>query len=140
MAYHAVTVNIPESIYNKIRRAAEKNHRPVDEVLIEAISAAAPTLDIPIGQLRSALAQMTYLNDAALWQAARTTMASVQRERQELLHHKQQREALSEEEQAELKVLEQLYRDTVLVRAQAAVLLKQRGYDISDPNLFAPLE
>jgi hypothetical protein len=33
-----------------------------------------------------------------------------------------------------------LYRETLLVRLQAAVLLKQRGYDVSDPQQFAPLE
>jgi hypothetical protein len=129
MTHQAVTVQIPDGIYKKIRLAAERNHRSVDEILVETISAAASSLDIPVGRFRSALAQMTYLNDAALWQAARATLLSTQKERLEFLHHKQQRESLSDEEQEEVQVLEQLYRDTVIVRAQAAVLLKQRNYD-----------
>jgi len=40
------------------------------------------------------LAQMAYLNDAALWQAARSSMTVEQRERLQFLHDKQQREAL----------------------------------------------
>jgi hypothetical protein len=70
---------------------------------------------------------MAYLNDAALWQAARTMTTAEQRERLETLHDKQQRERLTVEEQAEEQALLSLYRETLLVRAQAAVLLKQRG-------------
>ena len=90
--------------------------------------------------MRPALAQMVYLKDAALWQAAHTTMSVEQRERLEALHDEQQRRKLTSEEQAEEQSLLELYRETLLVRAQAAVLLKQRGYDISEPEQFAPLE
>jgi len=62
-----------------------------------------------------------------------------QRERLEALHGKQQREGLSAEELQEEQALLELYRETLLVRAQAALLLKQRGYDVSDPQPFAPL-
>ena len=77
--------------------------------------------------------------DAALWQAARTTMTAEQRERLETLHDKQQCEGLTPDEQAEEEALLSLYRETLLVKAQAAVLLKQRGYDVSEPLQFAPL-
>jgi len=135
-----VSVNLPRHLYERIRRAAERRQRPVDEVLIEAISAAAPTLETPQSDMRSALAQMAYLNDAALWQAARSTLPPALRQRLEALHTRQQRAGLSADEQTEAERLEQLYRDTLLVRAQAAVLLKQRGYDVSDPSQFGPLE
>ena len=82
---------------------------------------------------------MAYLNDAALWQAARTTMPPEQRNRLATLHDKQQYALLTPEEQAEEQALLTLYRETLLVRAQAAVLLKQRGYDVSDPEQFTPL-
>ena len=83
--------------------------------------------------------QLAYLNDAALWQAARSTMVPEQRERMEALHDTHQRTgSLTPEEQAEEQALLQLYRETVLVRAQAAVLLKQRGYDVRNPEQFAP--
>jgi len=67
-------------------------------------------------------------------------MTTEQRERLETLHDKQQSEGLTAEEQAEEQALLALYRETLLVRVQAAVLLKQRGYDISDLQQFAPLE
>lgn len=135
-----ITVHVPQSVYERIRRAAEMRHRTVDEMVIEAISAAAPSLDTPEDGMRIALAQMTYLNDAALWQAARATMPPSMRTRLESLHHKQSSEELTLSEEIEVERLEQLYRDTLLVRAQAAVLLKQRHYDVADPSQFAPLE
>jgi hypothetical protein len=89
--------------------------------------------------MRSLLAQMAYLNDAALWQAARSTMAPDQRARLAALHDKQQRSGLNAAEQAEEQALLDLYRETLLVRAHAAVLLEQRGYDVTNPDQFAPL-
>lgn len=140
MSAQTIQLDLPEVVYQQIRRAAEKTHRPFNDVLIEAVSAAAPVMEMPPSSLRAALAQMAYLNDAALWQAARATMTVAQRERLEDLNDQQQREGLSLAEQEEAQALVALYRETILVRAQAAVLLKQRGYDVSDPNQFQPME
>ena len=62
-----------------------------------------------------------------------------QRERLAELSDKQQREGLTADEQAEVEVLLGLYRQMLLVRAEAALLLKYRGYNVSDPKQFAPL-
>lgn len=140
MAMQAVTLNLPEAIYEQIKRAAEKTQRPVDEILVEAVAAVAPVIEIASEKLRSALAHMAYLNDAALWQAARSTMPREQRERLEALHLRQQQQgSLSDEEQVEEQALVALYRETLMVRAQAAVILKQRDYDVSDLQQFALL-
>jgi hypothetical protein len=135
-----VTLTLPEAVYRQIKRAAEKANRPIDELLVEAVSAVAPVIDTTSPQTRTALAQMAYLNDAALWQCARSTMPVAQREQLEALHQEQQRRALTPEEQNEEKALLKLYQETLLVRAQAAVLLKQRGYSVSDLTQFTPLE
>jgi len=111
----------------------------VNDVLVEAVTAVAPAMDTALEHLRLALAHMAYLNDAALWQAARTTMPPAQRERLAALRDTQQRDTLTPAEQAEEQALLALYRDTLLVRAQAAVLLQQRGYDIAAPEQFTPL-
>lgn len=139
MPGHVVTITLPELVYEQIRQASERTHRPLDDVLAEAVTAAAPVMDTPPGTLRSALAHLAYLNDAALWQAARTTMPAEQRERLAALHDKQQREPLTPEERSEEQALLALYRETLVVRGQAAILLRQRGYNISDPQQFTPL-
>jgi hypothetical protein len=64
-------------------------------------------------------------------------MTEDQRIHLEALQDKQQREELTLTEQDEEQALLKLYRETLLVRVQAAVLLKQRNYDVSDPTQFA---
>lgn len=139
MAVHPVTINLSESVYRQIKRAADVVRRPVDEVVAEAVVAAAPIMDISTSSLRMELAQMAYLNDAALWKAARATLSKEQRQQLETLHDKQQRVGLTPGEQAQEEALRKLYRETLLVRAQAVALLQQRGYDVSDPMAFQPL-
>jgi len=140
MSVQSVTLNLPETVYEQIQRAAVKTKRRVDEIMAEAVAAVAPIMDSAPQNLRAVLAQMAYLNDAALWQAARSTMTVEQRERLQFLHDKQQREALTAEEKTEEQILLTLYRETLLIRAQAVVILKMRGYSVSDPEQFAPIE
>lgn len=136
-----VTLSLPDSIYQQIKLAAEKAQRPVDDVLNEAVAAAAQLASITRGRGgREAIAQMAYLNDAALWQAARAAMTAEQRARMEELHDQKRERGLDAEQTAEEEALLALYRETLLVRAHAAVLLKQRGYEVSDPTQFEPLE
>ncbi|MEW5987017.1 MAG: hypothetical protein AB1791_10325 [Chloroflexota bacterium] len=139
MTAEVVTLKLPRRVYEQIQQAAAKAQRPVNDVLVEAVTAVAPVAGVASRELRMSLAQMAYMNDAALWQAARSTVAPDQQQRLEALHHEQQRRPLTPKEQAEEQGLLALYRETILVRAQAAVLLKQRGYDIRDPEQFAPL-
>ena len=86
------------------------------------------------------LAELAYLNDAALWKAARTALSREQRERLQSLHDKQQSTGLTPGELTEEQALVKLYRETMLVRDQAVALLQHRGYDVSDPVQFHPLD
>ena len=139
MDVHQVTVTLPEPVYRRIERAAQQSQRSVAQVLGDVAAALAPQADELPGDLQMALAQMAFLNDAALWRAARTTLQQEQQQRLETLHDKQQRSGLSPVEQAEEQALAKLYRETQLVRAHAVMLLMQRGYDISDPRSFSPI-
>jgi len=138
MTTQPVTLHLPVPVYEQVQRAAAQVQRPVQDVLIEIVAAASPAGVALHHALSSALANMAYLNDASLWQAARATMLPEQREQLANLHDIQKRRPLTTEEQAEETALLQLYRETILVRAQAAVLLKLRGYDVSNPALFSP--
>lgn len=139
MSAQSITLHLPDALYEQLKTAAQRSRRSLDEVLVEVVAALAPVLGTASPGLRASLAQMAYLNDAALFQAARSTMAPEQRARLEALHDQQQRSGLDKDEQAEERALLGLYHETMLVRAQAAVLLKQRGYDVTDPDQFAPL-
>jgi uncharacterized protein YnzC (UPF0291/DUF896 family) len=140
MSVQEITLSLPEALYEQLSQIAERLRKPLNVVLAEAVAAVAPVIDSAPGPMRSALAHLAYLNDAALWQAARGSMTQAQRARLEALHDKKQREGLTAEEQADEQALLSLYRETLLVRAQAAALLKQRGYDVTDLSQFTPLE
>ncbi len=140
MSAQVITLNLPETVYEQIKRAAERTRRPMHDVMVEAVAAVAPVVDTAPEDMLAALAQMAYLNDAALWRAARATMTEEQRERLETLHLQQQRQILTFDEQAEEQALLALYRETILIRAQAAVILQQRGYDLADLDQFTPLQ
>ena len=138
MTTQEITLRLPAKVYDQVRKAAERVQRPIGDLLAEALIAAAPTISTQM-DVSGSLAQLAYLNDAALLQGARATVQPTQRSRLAELHEKQQREGLSLNEQAEEQQLLALYRETVLIRAQAAVLRKHRGYDVQDASQFEPI-
>jgi uncharacterized protein YnzC (UPF0291/DUF896 family) len=74
---------------------------------------------------------MGVLDDAELWRAARSRLAAEDAERFEELNAKRQREGLTSDEDRESAALVRRYERAMLVRAQAAALLKERGHDVS---------
>jgi hypothetical protein len=96
-------------------------------------------LDVPDEQLptelEQTLATLTRSDDAHLWQVARSAMEPSAAERLAALNSKRQREGLSPAEEAESELLVAAYERSMLVRAQATALLKERGHDIT--SLFA---
>ena len=82
--------------------------------------------------LAEAISPLALLDDEALWRAARSHLPAEASSQMEKLHLKRQREGLSEAEQQTLAGLVRQYERAMLVRAQAAALLKQRGYDVSE--------
>jgi hypothetical protein len=131
MTLQTVTLRLPDLIYRQIERRAQRMRRSVEDELVVVVSSALPTLDDLPADIADELAQLAYLTDAELWQAARTTLPLRDSERMQALLLKRQREGLSAAEEREAKRLAHRADRTMLVRAQAAVLLKERGHDIS---------
>ena len=136
-----VTLNLPDNIYKRLQRLSQTLQRPLEEFLIEAVTTALPLLDDLPPEMIDDMIALALLNDEALWRVARSTLATADQERLDLLLDKQGREALTAAEQQELDQLLSEYERVVLARGQAAVLLKQRKYDVSDPAILNdPLE
>lgn len=93
-----------------------------------------PTLDDLPSELANELAQLDLFNDSDLWQAAQTKLSEEEAAQMQTLVYQQQRDGLTRSEQKQAKRLLQRYNRTMLVRAKAAVLLKERGFDISALN------
>jgi plasmid stability protein len=133
----SVTVDLPATLFHRVQERAVKAHRSVEDELVEVVTAALPEFDELPQETTAILAQLSFLDDSALWQAARTRLSPDQAEQLEQLNLKQQREGLTPGERQRRDRLLRYYEQTMLVRAQAAVLLQERGYDVSDLALFS---
>jgi len=126
-----ITVNIPEKLYQRLSYRAKQTRRAVEDELIDAVAGGLPGSDeLPAG-LEAELAQLEILSDDVLWQVARNRFAPDQANKLERLHLKTQRQSLTVAEQKSEQALSREYERILLIRARAARLLKDRGFDIS---------
>lgn len=133
------TLNLPNNLFEQIRRLAHKFQKTEQDILLDAISTALPPLGGIAPQLGDELAQLTFLNDAALWRIARSRQPEEEyNQMDELLARKGQGKITATEEQTLDQLVEQS-QHLVLNRGQAAVLLKRRGYDLSNPKILNSL-
>ena len=132
MTLQTITLRLPEMLYRQVEHRAQRMRRSVEDELIIVVSTALPTTDdLPL-DIAGDLAQLTFLTDAELWQAAQTTLPSSDSERMQALMFKRQRDELTVAEEREAQRLAHRADRTMLVRSQAAALLKDRGHDVSE--------
>ncbi len=81
--------------------------------------------------LSESLALLETLDDDALWQLAQSCLSIEDSSELENLHLKRQSEGLTAEENARTTFLVGQYERTIVLRAQAARVLKERSLDIS---------
>lgn len=82
-------------------------------------------------EIGHSLNQLRFLTDQELWQAAKSQASVEDNESMQRLLEKQQREGLTAPELEQVQTLSARFNQIMLVRAKAAVLLTERGHDIS---------
>ncbi|MEK7326860.1 MAG: hypothetical protein AAB217_16575, partial [Chloroflexota bacterium] len=123
--------HLPEMLYQKLAQRAQQMQRSVEDELVEVVEAGLPVVgDLP-AEVADEIAQLAFLTDNELWQAAESTLPETDSERMQALILKRQRERLTEAEQEEAERLRQRHDRNMLIRAKAAALLKERGHDVS---------
>jgi plasmid stability protein len=125
MAGQAITLHVPDDLYQRVKQEADRTHRSVEEELLEVVASAVPDPSALPDDLAAAVDQLTFLNDAALVRAAQSRLSRRAARRLESLHFKRQRDGLDAGEPQELEGLVRQYERTMLIRAHAALLLKQ---------------
>jgi plasmid stability protein len=131
MTTHAVTLNLPDPLYDRLKRRAEKANRPVEAEVLEVLTTAVPAGDELPADLAGAIAPLSLLDDESLWRAARSGLPSEAAAQLEELHDKQQRDGLTDADAQTVAGLVKQYERAMLIRARAAAILKQRGHDVS---------
>ncbi|MBE2197954.1 MAG: hypothetical protein IAE79_05040 [Anaerolinea sp.] len=99
------------------------------------VQATTPLPDLS-PDLEMELSAFAQLSDETLWTLARSTLPKSQQTRLAWLNAEAQQRALLTEEQSEQDRLVEEYGRVLVRRAEAAVLLKKRGYDLSDPAVL----
>jgi hypothetical protein len=131
MREQTLTLTIPDVLYQRLKRQAEGNQRTVAEEALAALLAVVPVGGELPADLEQAVSPLSLLDDEALWRAARSQLAAEDVAQMEELHARRDRQGLAGSEAEELAALVRRYERAMLVRAQAAALLRQRGHDIS---------
>ena len=132
MVVQAVTLHLPSPLYARLKERAEQTHRSVEAEVLEVVAAAVPVADDLPADLAQVISPLALLDDEALWRAARSPLPAEAGAQMEQLHLKRQRQGLTGSEAEALAGLVRHYEQAMLVRAQAAALLKERGYDVAE--------
>lgn len=122
-----VTVHLTENVFQQIKRLAKARQHSVEDEVAAVVAAALPLAD---NDNEAQLAQLAFLSDEELEQAARTRLSEKERGRMETLSAKQRGQGLTATEQNEVDALLNRYDWLILLRAEATRLLKERGRDV----------
>jgi plasmid stability protein len=131
MANQNLTLNLPDALYERLKRLAENDHRSVEEEAVERLAASIPEDEALPADLVELLDSMRGLDDETLWRAARNDLARQASAGISRLQARRKRKGLTVAEQQRLNHLLRQYDRGLLIRAEAAALLKERGHDVN---------
>src|SRR6516162_6937080 len=130
MSHPALTLKLPEDVYERVRRAAKGMNQPMEQALVNIVRAATPSLEgVPV-EYQADLEAMEDLGDEELWRILRSRPAPAQQRRLERLLDKNQRGELTDRERRALSELRAEGDRRMLRRSYAALLLKYRGHRV----------
>lgn len=134
MSLQTINLPLPSQVYKRAQQRAAKRQRSIEDELAEVVTQALAVDDEFVGlplDLAEEVKQLVFLDEQHLWVVAKRAIPQDQSERMERLIYKLHRKGLTQNEQQEMQRLQQLAHRVMLLRAEAAVLLKQRGHDIA---------
>jgi hypothetical protein len=127
MSQAVLRLELPEEVYERVRRAAKGMKQPVERALVNIVKAAMPSLEKVPANYRPELEAMEDLADDELWKVAESAPAPAQQRRLARLLDKTQRGELTERDRQALSELRDAADRLMLRRSYAYLLLKYRG-------------
>jgi len=127
MSSQTLTLDVPDSIFARIRDRAREANRTVEAEAIGVLTNAVSAEDELPPALAAAMAAVDTLDETGLRHAAESRLSDEQLNDLESLHFKQRREGLTPAEDQTRHDLMREYERAMLVRARAAALLHQRA-------------
>jgi hypothetical protein len=133
MGHPVLNLELPEDVYERVRRAAKGMNQSLEKALVNIVRAATPSLEKVSAEYRADLEAMEDLGDEELWAILRSRSVPAKQRRLERLLDKNQRGSLTARERIALAELREDGDRLMLERSYAALLLKYRGHRV--PNL-----
>jgi hypothetical protein len=134
MSHSVLTLELPEDVYERVRRAAKGMNQPVETALVKIVRAATPSLEKVPAEYRAELEEMEDLGDDELWAIRRSRPAAARQRRLERLLEKNQNGELTDRQRHALAELRSEGDRLLLRRSYAALLLKYRGHRVPIPE------
>ena len=131
MTMQSVNIQLPDNLYRRLEKMAGATKRPLEDIIVQAVRVGSPPSweDAP-AEFQADLAALDRLEDDALWQVARGRVTAEEMVRYDELLYKNANEQISPAEKMELGQLRTEADRFMLRKAQAAVILRWRGYPI----------
>jgi hypothetical protein len=128
MSHPVLTLELPEDIYERVRRAARGMNQPVEKALVNIVRAATPSLEKVPAEYRADLEALEDVGDEELRRISQSLPEPVQQRRLERLLDKNQRGVLTGPEKQTLARMRADGDRLMLRRSYAILLLKYRGH------------
>jgi len=131
MTVQALNLQLPPNLYQQLLEVAEASRQSLTEIVLQSIRVGLPpALTFVPERFRDDLIHLYQLSDPLLWQITGQDLTETKAEQYEELLAKNQREGLTEQEQATLDVLRDEADLLMLRRSYGYALLKWRGHRI----------
>jgi hypothetical protein len=132
-----ITVTLPEDISTRVRQIAETTSQSVEQIVLDHLKSLTIQLPpLPVDD-QVELDALHHLSDDALWTIAREQVPEAAQARAHTLMEKNSRGTIADDEAAELDKLVQRADRVMLRKAEAATILRGRGFAFSQED-FRP--
>ncbi|MDX2042315.1 MAG: hypothetical protein SF097_13760 [Acidobacteriota bacterium] len=123
----AITLNLPDNIFQPIARVAQATQQPVEELVLTALQASLPQLEGLPDDISENLSALEMFDEQSLRSVMLDTVPAETSEQIHDLLERQQLGSLGISEQRQLDSLQRQADLVMLRKARAAVLLRFRG-------------
>ena len=131
MSAHTISLELPTPLYDYFEERAQRTRRSLEAEILDAVTASTPIAESLPAEFEEAVARLDTMEEDELWRTARSRLTSTESRRLEELNLRQHEDGLGHSEREEIAELLRKYEMTILLRAEAARRLAERGHEIS---------
>lgn len=131
MDLRTVSIQLPESVYIRLQKAAHATRQSIDDVFLRVIQVGSPPGwdDVPV-EFQADLAALDRLDDYSLWRIARSHQTGIDMRQYQQLLDKNANGTISYPERRKLSSLQTDSDRFMLRKAHAVALLRWRGHQV----------